>query len=128
MNDQTNSGSSAVWGVLAVVVIIIAIAGGSVYLISDRVAAGNQARAAQAQAEAQKEQAWAYAQTQIAQAQVELARAHEEGSTERMQVFALTLKAFSNDNQLVLTMLATGVLLFAILQLVQYLTRPRGGA
>ena len=67
----------------------------------------------------QVESARAYAQTQIAQAQVEMARAHEAGSTERMQVFALTLKSLTADNQGTLTLLAVGVLILAVLQLVQ---------
>ena len=57
-----------------------------------------------------------------------MVRAHEAGSTERMQVFALTLKSLTAENQGTLTLLSVGVLILGILQLVQALTRPRGGA
>lgn len=124
MNEQSRS-SGILTGV-AVLVAILVIIGGMVYMIGDISAQRERAVAEQWNARAQVESARAYAQTQIAQAQVEMARAHEAGSTERMQVFALTLKSFSSDNQLVLTLLSTGVLLLGILQLVQYLTRPRG--
>lgn len=126
MSEQPQT--SAIWGILAAIVVIIALIGGSIYLIGDLSAQRERAVAEQWGARAQVESARAYAQTQIAQAQVEMARAHEAGSTERMQVFALALRSFSSDNQLVLTLLSTGVLILGILQLVQYLTRPRGGA
>lgn len=122
MNEQTHSsGPSAVYGILAAIVLIIALIGGSLYLIGDISVQRERAVAEQWNARARAEEARAYAQ-------VELARVHESASTERMQVFALTLKSFSTDNQLVLTLLSTGVLLLCILQLVQYMTRPRGDA
>ena len=127
MSEQPNSGPSAVWGIMAGIVIIIALIGGSLYLIGDLSTERERAVAEQWNAKAQVETARAYAQTQIAQAQVEEARAHEEGSTERMQVFALTLKSMTAENQLPITLLSVGVLILGILQLVQTLTRPRGG-
>jgi hypothetical protein len=122
MNDQTHSsGPSAVYGILAGIVLIIALIGGSLYLIGDLSTQRARAVAEQWNARAQVETARAYAQ-------VELARAHEAGSTERMQVFALTLKSLTADNQGTLTLLSVGVLILGILQLVQAITRPRGGA
>ena len=35
MNEQPNSGPSAVWGILAGIVMIVALIGGSLYLIGD---------------------------------------------------------------------------------------------
>jgi hypothetical protein len=108
--------SSSIWGILAGIVLIVVLIGGSVYAIGDL---GVQRAHAVASAEA--------ARAQQAYAQVEIVRAHEAGSTERLQVFALTLKALTNDNQVAVTLLSVGVLLLGILQLVQVLTRPRGG-
>jgi len=120
MNEQTTSGSSAVWGILAGIVLIVALIGGSIYLISDVGLQRDRARVQERNAQAQIEAARAYAQ-------VEMTRAHEEGSTERMQVFALTLKSMTAENQGTLTLLSVGVLILGILQLVQAVTRPRGG-
>jgi hypothetical protein len=120
MNDQTNSGSSPVWGILAGIVLIVALIGGSLYLISDLGVQRDRARAQERSAQAQIESARAYAQ-------VEMTRAHETGATERMQVFALTLKSLTAENQMTITLLSVGVLILGILQLVQALTRPRGG-
>lgn len=105
-----------IFGILAGIVIIIALIGGSLYMIGDL-----STQRARAVADAEN------ARVQIAQAQVEMARAHEEGSTERMQVFALTLKSMTTENQGTITLLSVGVLVLAILQLVQFVTRPRGG-
>jgi hypothetical protein len=126
MND--NSGPSAIWGILAGIVLIVALIGGSLYLIGDLGVQRARSVADVENARAQVETARAYAQTQIAQAQVEMARAHEEGNTERMQVFALTLKSMTAENQMTITLLSVGVLILGILQLVQAITRPRGGA
>jgi uncharacterized membrane protein YraQ (UPF0718 family) len=112
MNEQ----SSPIFGILAGIVLIIALIGGMVYMIGDL-----STQRARAVADAEHEQ------TLQAQAQVELARAHEEGSTERMQVFALTLKSMTAENQGTITLLSVGVLILGVLQLVQTLTRPRGG-
>jgi hypothetical protein len=127
MNEQPSSGPSAVWGILAGIVLIVALIGGSLYMIGDLGVQRERARAEQWSSRSQVETARAYAQTQIAQAQVEMARAHEAGSTERMQVFALTLKSMTAENQGTITLLSVGVLILGILQLVQALTRPRGG-
>ncbi len=118
MKEQTQGGGG-VWMALAVAVAIICIVGGMIYMIGDLSVQRERAVAAQWDARAQVESARAYAQ-------VELARAHEAGSTERMQVFALTLRSFSSDNQVALTLLSVGVLVLGILQLVQVVTRPRG--
>jgi uncharacterized membrane protein YraQ (UPF0718 family) len=118
MNDLPTSGPNPVFGILAGIVLIIALIGGSIYLISDLSVQRERAVAEQWNARAQVESARAYAQ-------VELARAHESGSTERMQVFALTLKSLTAENQGTITLLSVGVLLLGILQLVQALTRPR---
>jgi hypothetical protein len=109
--------SNPIWGILAGCVLVVALIGGSFYLVGDL-----STQRARAVADAESYRA------QIAQAQVELARAHEEGSTERMQVFALTLKSLTAENQGTLTLLSVGVLILGILQLVQFVTRPRGGA
>lgn len=116
MNEQPTSGPSTVWGILAGIVLIIALIGGSLYMIGDL-----STQRARAIADAEHEQ------TLQAQAQVEIVRAHESGSTERMQVFALTLKSMTAENQGTITLLSVGVLVLAILQLVQFVTRPRGG-
>ena len=115
MNDESSSGGGILAGI-AVLVAILVIIGGMIYMIGDI-----SAQRARAVADAEN------ARAQIAQAQVEMARAHEEGSTERMQVFALTLKSMTAENQGTLTLLSVGVLVLAILQLVQFMTRPRGG-
>jgi hypothetical protein len=128
MNEQPTSGPSAIWGILAGIVLIVALIGGSLYLIGDISAQRERAVAEQWNARAQVESARAYAQTQIAQAQVEIARAHEDGSTQRMQVFALTLKSLTSENQTPIMLLSVGVLILGILQLVQIIIRPRGGA
>lgn len=126
MNDESSSGGGILAGI-AVLVAILVIIGGMIYMIGDISAQRARAVADAENARAQIASAHAYAQTQIAQAQVEMARAHEEGSTERMQVFALTLKSLTAENQGTLTLLSVGVLVLAILQLVQFMTRPRGG-
>jgi hypothetical protein len=111
-----NSGTSPVWGILAGIVLIVALIGGSLYLIGDL-----STQRARAVADAEN------ARAQIAQAQVEIVRAHEDGSTQRMQVFALTLKSLTSENQMPITFLSVGVLILGILQLLQFVTRPRGG-
>ena len=113
---ETQRGPSAVWGILAGIVMIVALIGGSLYVIGDL-----STQRARAVADAEN------ARAQIAWSQVEMVRAHEAGSTERLQVFALTLKSLTADNQVPLTLLSVGVLLLGILQLVQAVTRPRGG-
>ena len=115
MNEQ--SSPSPIYGILAGIVIIVALIGGSLYLIGDL-----STQRARAVADAEHEQ------TLQAYAQVEIVRAHESGSTERMQVFALTLKSLTAENQGTITLLSVGVLILGILQLIQALTRPRGGA
>lgn len=115
MNDQPSTSGSGILTGIAVLVAIVVIVGGMVYMIGDL---GTQRARAVADAE--------NARASIAQAQVEIVRAHEAGSTERMQVFALTLKSLTAENQGTVTLLAVGVLLLGILQLVQAVTRPRG--
>ena len=127
MNDESSSGGGGILAGIAVLVAILVIIGGMIYMIGDLSTQRARAVADAENARAQIASAHAYAQTQIAQAQVEMARAHEEGSTERMQVFALTLKSLTAENQGTLTLLSVGVLVLAILQLVQFVTRPRGG-
>lgn len=119
MNET--SATSPVWGILAGIIVIIALVGGGIYLIGDQ-------SVRHAQAVASAEHARAAAEAARSYAQVEIARAHEAGSTERMQVFALTLRSFTADNTAALILLAVGVLILAVLQLVQALTRPRGDA
>ena len=113
MNDSSRG---ILLGGVAVFVAILVIIGGMIYMIGDL-----STQRARAVADAEN------ARAQIAQAQVEMARAHEEGSTERMQVFALTLKSLTAENQGAITLLSVGVLILGILQLFQVLTRPRGG-
>jgi uncharacterized membrane protein YraQ (UPF0718 family) len=117
MNAESSSGGGGILAGIAVLVAILVIIGGMIYMIGDL-----SAQRARSVADAESSRA------QIAQAQVEIARAHEEGSTERMQVFALTLKSLTAENQMTITLLSVGVLILGILQLVQTITRPRGGA
>jgi hypothetical protein len=124
MNESEQSSGSGILGGVAVIVAILVIIGGMIYMIGDI-----NAQRARAVADAETARAQiAQARAQIAQAQVEIVRAHEDGSTQRMQVFALTLKSLTSENQTPITLLSVGVLLLGILQLVQVITRPRGGA
>jgi len=127
--NETETGNGATgWMILSALLALVVIVGSLLYLVNGQAARMEDARAEQWNARAQVEQARAYGQTQIAQAQVEIARAHEEGSTERAQVFALTLRSFTADNHLELTLVSVGVVLLAILQVVQVLTRRGGDA
>jgi hypothetical protein len=138
MNTEPTSSGGSLLGGIAVFVAILVIIGGMIYMIGDLSTQRARAVADAENARAQAESARSYAQVEIAQAQVEktraheaaqveIARAHEEGSIERQQIFALTLKSMTAENQGTLTLLSVGVLILGILQLVQALTRPRGG-
>ena len=108
------SSTSPVWGILAALMAAGIIIVAAVYAIGDVSARHTEAQAAIEQARAS-----------IAQANVEIVRAHESGSTERMQVFALTLRSFSADNRTEMTLLSVGVIILAVLQLVQAVTKGR---
>jgi hypothetical protein len=119
MNESNTS--SSVWGILAGLALIVILLGGSVYLVAQQLSNAERARAEQWTARQSIAVAQAYAQ-------VEIARVHEAASVERAQVFALTLRSFTTDNSVQLTLLSLSVGVLAVLQLVQAVTRPRGGA
>jgi hypothetical protein len=106
--------------VLSALIAVVVIVGSIIYMVNGQAVRIEDARAEQWTARAQAESARSYAQ-------VEIARAHEAGATERAQVFALTLRSFTADNHLELTLVSVGVVLLAILQVVQILTRHGGG-